>query len=80
MEFFWFLVIGGVSGWLAGLVWKGGGFGLLGNIVIGIIGGLVGGWIAGHLGLYGHGIIYKIVISAAGAWLILFVVSLFRKK
>ena len=79
MEFLWFLIIGALSGWLAGLIWKGSGFGLLGNIIIGIIGGLVGGWIAGRLGFYGYGIIYKIVISAAGAWIILFVINLLRR-
>lgn len=79
MEFLWFLIIGAVSGWLAGLVWKGSGFGLFGDIIIGIIGGLVGGWIAGRLGVYGHGIVFRIIISAAGAWIILFAVSLIRK-
>lgn len=43
------IVVGLIAGWLAGLVMKGRGFGLLGNIVIGIVGGLIGGWLAGQL-------------------------------
>ena len=42
-----FLVIGGVAGWLAGVIVKGGGFGLIGDIVVGIIGSLIGGWLFG---------------------------------
>ena len=53
MEFLYFLLIGAISGWLAGQIWKGSGFGLLGNIVVGIIGGFIGGWIAGKLGIGG---------------------------
>ena len=45
------LVIGAVAGWLAGSLVKGGGFGLIGDIVVGIIGALVGGWLAGVLGI-----------------------------
>ena len=46
-----FLIIGAVAGWLAGVVMKGGGFGLLGDIVIGIIGAFIGGWLFGVLGI-----------------------------
>jgi uncharacterized membrane protein YeaQ/YmgE (transglycosylase-associated protein family) len=46
MEFLYFLLIGAVSGWLAGQLFKGGGFGLFGNIIVGIIGAVIGGWIA----------------------------------
>ena len=44
MSFLWFLIIGAVAGWLAGLVMKGGGFGLLINIIVGIVGGVIGGY------------------------------------
>jgi len=43
MNFLYFLIVGALAGWLAGIVWKGSGFGLLGNIITGIVGGLVGG-------------------------------------
>ena len=46
MHFLWFIIIGAVAGWLAGTLMKGGGFGLLGDIVVGILGGIIGGWLA----------------------------------
>ncbi|AWV96680.1 GlsB/YeaQ/YmgE family stress response membrane protein [Arcticibacterium luteifluviistationis] len=79
MEFIWFLLIGAVSGWLAGQVWKGAGFGLIGNIVVGILGSIVGGWLAGNLGIGGEGLLGRILISAGGAWLLLFIISLVKK-
>jgi uncharacterized membrane protein YeaQ/YmgE (transglycosylase-associated protein family) len=47
----WFLFIGGVIGWVAGLIIRGRGFGIIGDIVIGIVGSMLGGWMAGVLGL-----------------------------
>lgn len=79
MELFYFLLIGAISGWLAGQVWKGSGFGLVGNIIAGVVGGLVGGWLAGKLGIGGGGLIWQIVIAAAGAWLVLFIISMVKK-
>jgi uncharacterized membrane protein YeaQ/YmgE (transglycosylase-associated protein family) len=79
MELVWFLVIGAVSGWLAGQLWKGSGFGLIGNIIAGIIGSFVGGWIAGKLGIGGGGLLWQILVSAGGAWVVLFLVSLVKK-
>ena len=47
----WFLFIGGVIGWLAGIIVRGRGFGIIGDIVIGIVGAMLGGWMAGVIGL-----------------------------
>jgi uncharacterized membrane protein YeaQ/YmgE (transglycosylase-associated protein family) len=58
----WFLFIGGVIGWLAGLIVRGRGFGIIADIVIGIVGAMLGGWIAGVIGLYAG--------SSAGAFLL----------
>lgn len=80
MNFLAFLIIGAISGWLAGKLWRGEGFGLLGNIIIGVLGGVVGGWLAGHLGIGSGGFIWQIVIAVAGAWLLLFLFSLVNKK
>ncbi|MEZ4852910.1 GlsB/YeaQ/YmgE family stress response membrane protein [Flavobacterium sp.] len=79
MEFLYFLLIGAISGWLAGQLWKGAGFGLIGNIVVGIVGGFVGGWLAGLLGIGGGSLLWQILISVAGAWLLLFVISKLKK-
>ena len=74
------LVIGAVAGWLAGLVMKGGGFGLLVDIVVGIVGAFIGGWLSGLLGIsLGGGLIASIVTATLGAIVLLFVVRLFRR-
>ena len=79
MEFLYFLLIGAISGWLAGQIWKGGGFGIIGNIVVGIVGGFIGGWIAGKLGIGGGGLLWQILITVGGAWVLLFIISLIKK-
>lgn len=79
MEIIYFLLIGAVSGWLGGQLWKGSGFGLIGNIIAGILGSVVGGFVAGQLGIGGRGLLLQIIIAACGAWLLLFVVSLIKK-
>jgi uncharacterized membrane protein YeaQ/YmgE (transglycosylase-associated protein family) len=52
MSFIWFILIGLVAGWLAGQVMKGGGYGLLGDLIVGVIGALLGGWLFGVLGIF----------------------------
>jgi uncharacterized membrane protein YeaQ/YmgE (transglycosylase-associated protein family) len=74
-----FLAIGAVAGWLAGTLMKGGGFGLLGNIVIGIIGAVVGGHVFSLLGITAGGLIGSIITATAGAVLLLFVVRLIKQ-
>ncbi|WP_175866716.1 GlsB/YeaQ/YmgE family stress response membrane protein [Burkholderia contaminans] len=61
------LVIGAIAGWLAGVLVKGGGFGLLVDIVVGILGAVIGGWLAGLLGIGFSGILGSIVIALIGA-------------
>lgn len=79
MEFLYFLLIGVISGWLAGQIWKGAGFGLIGNIIVGIVGGFIGGWIAGRFGIGGGGLLWQILIAVGGAWVLLFIISLIRR-
>ena len=74
-----FLAIGAIAGWLAGTLMKGGGFGLLGNIVIGIIGAVIGGFVFGVFGISAGGLIGSIVSATAGAALLLFVIGLIKK-
>jgi len=74
------LVIGAVAGWLAGLLVKGGGFGLLVDIVGGIVGAFVGGWLSGALGIsFGGGLLASIITATLGAVVLLFVLRLFRR-
>lgn len=75
-----FLMIGAVAGWLAGLIMKGRGFGVLGNIVVGIIGGFLGGFLFGLLGVAGGGLIGSLVTSLVGAVVLLFIVGLIKKS
>jgi uncharacterized membrane protein YeaQ/YmgE (transglycosylase-associated protein family) len=80
MNFLWFILLGAVAGWLAGQIMKGGGFGLLGNIIVGILGAVVGGWLAGVLGIGGGGLLGALLIATGGAVVLLFVVSLIKKS
>jgi uncharacterized membrane protein YeaQ/YmgE (transglycosylase-associated protein family) len=74
------IVIGAVAGWLAGVLVKGGGFGLLGDIVVGIIGAFIGGWLAGVLHInVGGGWISTILTAAVGAIILLLVLRLVRR-
>jgi uncharacterized membrane protein YeaQ/YmgE (transglycosylase-associated protein family) len=75
-----FLAIGAVAGWLAGVLMKGGGFGLLGNIIIGIIGAVIGGAVFGMLGISAGGLVGSIVTATAGAAILLFIVGLVKKS
>ena len=80
MNLLYSLLIGAIAGWLAGKLMKGGGFGLLLNIVIGIIGGIVGNWLFATLGIsFTSGVLGDILTGAIGASVILFVASLFKK-
>jgi uncharacterized membrane protein YeaQ/YmgE (transglycosylase-associated protein family) len=74
------LVVGAIAGWLAGLIVKGGGFGLIGNIVIGIVGAVVAGWLLPQLGIeLGTGIVRAIINAAIGAIIVLVIIALIRR-
>jgi uncharacterized membrane protein YeaQ/YmgE (transglycosylase-associated protein family) len=74
------LVIGAIAGWLAGQIVRGAGFGLIGNIVIGIIGALVAGWLLPQLGVnLGSGTFRDIVNATIGAVVVLVILSLVRR-
>ena len=75
------LIIGALAGWLAGTFVRGGGFGLIGDIVVGIIGAFIGGWGAGALHLHiGTGWIPEILVAAVGAALLLFILRAVRRR
>jgi uncharacterized membrane protein YeaQ/YmgE (transglycosylase-associated protein family) len=74
------LIIGAVAGWLAGQIMKGGGFGLIGDIVVGIIGAVVAGWLLPRVGVYIGGTYVAEVINAViGAVILLFVARLIKR-
>ena len=72
------IVIGAIAGWLAGLLVKGYGFGLIGNIVIGILGAGIAGILAPRLGLYTASTGGNIVAATVGALILLFLIGLVR--
>ncbi|PKO04302.1 MAG: GlsB/YeaQ/YmgE family stress response membrane protein [Chloroflexi bacterium HGW-Chloroflexi-3] len=83
MGLFTWIVVGAIAGWLAGKVMKGRGFGLLGNIVIGVIGALVGGWLAGLLLNISNPIsgfnFQTILVAFLGSIIVLYIAKLIRK-
>jgi uncharacterized membrane protein YeaQ/YmgE (transglycosylase-associated protein family) len=80
MGIFSWVVVGLLAGWLAGLVVKGGGYGCIGDVVVGVIGALLGGWIASyffHMGDPISGInLQSILIAFAGAVIFVFILRL----
>lgn len=71
------LIIGAIAGWLAGQIIAGGGFGLVGNIVLGIVGAVVAGWLLPRLGLYiGGGLLGDIINATIGALIVILILRL----
>jgi uncharacterized membrane protein YeaQ/YmgE (transglycosylase-associated protein family) len=78
--FIWFLLIGLAAGWLAGQVMKGGGFGLVGDIVVGVIGALIGGLLFQRSGAFaGSGLLGSLIVATIGAIVLLFGLRLIKK-
>jgi len=76
----WFLLIGLIAGWLAGKVMRGGGFGVIGDMIVGIIGALLGGWIFGKLGISaGGGLIGALIVAFVGAVVLLLLLRLIKR-
>ncbi|MGZ2747247.1 GlsB/YeaQ/YmgE family stress response membrane protein [Burkholderia stagnalis] len=79
-HFIVWLIIGAVAGWLAGLIVTGSGFGLIVDILVGIVGSFIGGWLASvlHVGI-GGSLIGEIIVAILGAVVLLFVIRLVRR-
>lgn len=74
-----FLLIGLIAGWLAGKIMRGGGFGLVGDLVVGVIGALLGGWLFGVLGLSAGGFLGQLIVALVGACVLLFLLRLIKR-
>lgn len=73
------LIVGAIAGWLAGLVVKGYGFGLLGNIVVGIVGAFIAGWLLPKVGIViGGGVIANIINALIGAIILLLLIRIVK--
>lgn len=75
----WFLLVGLIAGWLAGQVMRGGGYGLIGDMIVGVIGALIGGWLFGLLGIGFGGLIGAIVTAFVGALILIAVLRALRR-
>ena len=79
MDYFWFAVVGLVAGWLAGVLMKGGGFGLVGDLVVGVLGALLGSFLFGALGISAGGFFGSIVVATVGAVVLIFLLRLVKR-
>lgn len=80
MEIVWFLLIGLVAGWLAGQLVRGGGFGVVGDIVVGILGALIGGVVFGALGLSDNGsLLGSLIVATVGAILLIVLLRVIKR-
>lgn len=75
----WWIVVGLIAGWAAGKIMKGKGFGVLADILLGIVGGIVGGWIVGILGFGGGGLIWSILVATLGAVILIWLARVIKK-
>jgi uncharacterized membrane protein YeaQ/YmgE (transglycosylase-associated protein family) len=82
MDFIWFILIGIAAGWLAGQIMKGGGFGLIGDLIIGVIGALLGGYLFGLLKIPLGGLpplVGELIVATVGAIVLLLVIRLIKR-
>ena len=79
MGFLAWIIVGLIAGWLAGQVMKGGGYGVLVDIILGLLGGLLGGWLFGQLGLgAGGGMVGSIIVAFIGAVILVGITRLIK--
>ncbi|MBQ7550412.1 MAG: GlsB/YeaQ/YmgE family stress response membrane protein [Bacteroidales bacterium] len=80
LNFILYLLFGALAGFIAGKIMRGGGFGIIVNIIVGIVGGFIGGWLMSLAGISKGGLIWELIVAVLGAIVLLFVISLFKKK
>jgi uncharacterized membrane protein YeaQ/YmgE (transglycosylase-associated protein family) len=78
-EFIIFLLVGAVAGWLSGLITKGSGFGLVGNVIVGIIGAFLGNLLFGLVGIAAYGLLGHIIFAVVGALLFVYLLRFIKK-
>ena len=79
MEFLWFLLVGIAAGWLAGKIMKGGGFGWLGDLIVGVIGAVLGGFLFGLLGITAAGLLGSLITATVGAIALIALLRLIKR-
>jgi uncharacterized membrane protein YeaQ/YmgE (transglycosylase-associated protein family) len=79
MLFLIWIITGIIAGWLTGLIVKGRGFGLVGDLIIGLLGGLIGGWLASNFGILVIGWLGHVITAAVGGILLVAIVRVLRR-
>jgi uncharacterized membrane protein YeaQ/YmgE (transglycosylase-associated protein family) len=79
MTLLWFLLIGLAAGWLAGRIMRGGGFGLIGDLIVGVIGALLGGFLFGLLGISAGGLLGSLITATVGAIVLIALLRVIKK-
>jgi len=79
MSLIYFLVIGLIAGWLAGNIMKGGGYGVIGDMVVGCIGAILGGFLLGWLGIVAGGFIGSLIVATVGAVILIWLVRMIKR-
>jgi uncharacterized membrane protein YeaQ/YmgE (transglycosylase-associated protein family) len=80
MGLFYFMIVGLIAGWLTGQMMRGGGYGIIADIILGTLGGIMGGWIFGELGIWpGGGILGAIFVAFIGAVVLVWITRLIKK-
>ncbi len=80
MGLIWTLVIGGIAGWLAGKIMRGEGFGVIVDIIVGIVGGWIGGMVLGWIGIAGSGLLGNLVVALFGAIILIWIIHMIKGK
>ena len=75
----WFLLICLIAGWLEGQVMKGGGYGIVGDMIVGVIGAFLGGWLFGLMGISAGGLIGSIITAFVGALVLIFLLRVIKR-
>lgn len=79
MEILWFVVVGIIAGWLAGVLMKGRGFGLVGDLIVGVLGAVIGGMLFDFMGITAYGTLGAIAMAVIGALILLGLAGMVRK-
>jgi uncharacterized membrane protein YeaQ/YmgE (transglycosylase-associated protein family) len=78
MDLLTLIIVGLIAGWLAGLIMKGSGYGIIGDIILGILGSIIGNWAFSLIGIGAYGIIGNIIIAIVGAVILIFIARLLK--
>ena len=72
------IIVGLIAGWLAGIIMKGSGYGIIGDIILGLLGSVIGNWIFGFLGITSYGTLWTIIVAVVGAVALIYIVRFIR--